>query len=117
MGCRPVHVCVEGISTFAQTLEGERFVTRDSDSVPPRWMENVRLGDGRNGLRAVAGMRVSIEKNDGTLVGEEVVPLESLCEQMKQEGVVSYVVSIRLKEQKRCVGVMTVMEGRCCRSR
>ena len=117
MGCRPVRVCVEGVSTFAQTLEGERFVTRESDSVPPRWMENVRLGDGRSGLRAMAGMRVSIEKSDGTVIGEELVPLESLCERMKEEGVVRYVANIRLKEQKRCVGAVAEMKGRCCRSR
>lgn len=114
---RPIYVCVEGVSTFGQMMEGERFVTRASDSVPPRWMENIRLGDGPSGLRGMAGIRVSIMREDDSLMGEEIVPLEGLCEQMKEEGVVQHVVNIRLEEPKRCVGVMEEMECRCCRSR
>ena len=104
VGPRPVHVRLEGVSTFGQRMEGESFVTRESDSVPPRWMENFRLGDGPSGLCGLAGIRVSIEKEDGSSIGAEVVPLEGLCERMKEEGVVQHVVNIRLQEQKRCVG-------------
>ena len=124
MGRRPVHVRLEGVSTFGQRMEGESFVTRESDSVPPRWMENFRLGDGPSGLSGMAGIHVSIEREDGSSIGEEVVPLEGLCERMKEEGVVQHVVNIRLKEQKRCVGtagrwnvdVVTLVEasGRHC---
>lgn len=69
VGPRPVHVRLEGVSTFGQRMEGESFVTRESDSVPPRWMENFRLGDGPSGLCGLAGIRVSIEKEDGSSIG------------------------------------------------
>ena len=75
----------------------ESFFTRDIRS-PYRWNENFRLGDGPLGLTELTGLCVSIEMVGNERISEQIIPLDSLCEDLKEKGRFVKISSASLKE-------------------
>ena len=68
---------------------------------PFRWNENFRLGDGPLGLTEIAGLGVAIEMAGNGVISEQVIALESVCEDLKEKGTTRRVVNFA----KGCVGI------------
>ncbi|KNB43711.1 endonuclease exonuclease phosphatase [Blastocystis sp. subtype 4] len=80
-----VHIHLQGINRYSQPIPVESFFTRDIRS-PYRWNENFRLGDGPLGLTELTGLCVSIEMVGNERISEQIIPLDSLCEDLKEKG-------------------------------
>lgn len=60
---------------------------------PFRWNENFRLGDGPLGLSEIAGLGVAIKMAGNGVISEQVIALESVCEDLKEKGTTRRVVN------------------------
>jgi hypothetical protein len=97
-----VHIHLQGINRYSQPIPVESFFTRDIRS-PYRWNENFRLGDGPLGLTELTGLCVSIEMVGNERISEQIIPLDSLCEDLKEKGTTRR----DLNFSQGCVGTMT----------
>ena len=80
---------------MAQAIQGEEFTTKDVRTSPYFWGESFRFGSGAMGLEVLAGIRVQVVQGLGRVLGEGMLPLDSVFGHMDGDGYARQV--LRLK--------------------
>ena len=100
-----VHITLQGLNQYSQSIDGESFTTRDIRTAPYRWSENYRFGDSALGISELAGLRVIVEQMNGVPLCEGVIPLNVICDGVKEKGVLKHRVQLRTSSgTQNCVG-------------
>ena len=100
-----VHTTLQGLNQYSQSIDGESFTTRDLRTAPYRWSENYRLGDSALGITELAGLRVIVEQANGTPLFEGIVPLNVICNGVKEKGILKHRVQLKTSSgPQHCVG-------------
>lgn len=88
-------VVLTAVDSMAQAIQGEEFTTKDVRTSPYFWGESFRFGSGAMGLEVLAGIRVQVVQGLGRVLGEGMLPLDSVFGHMDGDGYARQV--LRLK--------------------
>ena len=100
-----VHITLQGLNQYSQSIDRESFTTRDLRTAPYRWNENYRLGDSALGITELAGLRVTVEQANGVPLFEGIVPLNVICNGVKEKGILKHRIQLKTSSgPQHCVG-------------